>query len=564
MKNNKINLLRKALENEEIDGYLIPTYDEFQNEYTPDYNKRLEYLTSFSGSNGVGLITKDRAILFTDGRYLLQAKEQLGDEFEVIDQADLPEFKLENQVIGYNSYLFTETQLTKLFGNFDLKIIEKDLVLEIWDDRPVRKPSQLYLYDKKYAGISAEAKIQNIREKISDSYIFVTDPTSVSWALNLRAKSDVDFCPIMLGRLILSKDSAILFGKFAEISEEIKSALPFLEFRDEADLTKHLESIRHEVIIDEASISKGLKSLIGRSAPANIVMDMQVIKSEAEVESFKQVHINDAAALCETLAWIQNAHAKGEKFSEYDIGVKLAEFRSKRPGYVMESFPAIAGFKSNGAVIHYRADEATSLQIENEGMLLIDSGGHYLGGTTDITRNLYLGGHPTPEMKRRYTQVLKGHIAIVTQKFDHGTSGVELEKAARKALQDDGVDYPHGTGHGVGNFLSVHEGSFLSPRGSEIKEGMVISNEPGFYKEGEYGIRVENLIYVTKTSSNQLAFKDLTLVPYCHNLIEFTLLNSSEIEHIHAYHDTIKQVIRPLLSDNAKKWLDGEMMSSRA
>lgn len=558
MSEQNIRNLRNAMDNASVDAYLIPTYDEFQNEYTPDYNKRLMFATGFSGSNGIGLVTKDKAFLFTDGRYLTQAKKELGDEFEIIDQQKLPEFTLENHIVGYNPYLFTDTQINKFFPNLNLKKLDQDLVIDIWNDRPKRLNSEVYIYDENYAGFSASKKLEIIRQKIGDKILFVTDPTSVSWALNLRA-SDVEFCPILLARLILSKDKAMLFGKFDNISEEIRSQMPFIEFLDESELESSLANLEQEVIVDEKTVSQGFKHFITRPIfSKNIIMDMQVIKSNEEIENFKKVHVKDAVALCETLAWIEDAHSQQKDFSEYDIGLKLIEFRSKQQGYVMESFPAIAGYKDNGAVIHYRAQKDTANKIVGEGVLLVDSGGHYFGGTTDITRSIYLGKNPSDEIKRRYTQVLKGHLAIITKEFKKGESGVEIEKSARKALQEDGLNYPHGTGHGVGNFLSVHEGSFLSPRGSEIKENMVISNEPGFYKEGEYGIRIENLVYATKKSQDILGFEDLTLVPYCHSLIEFTLLNPPEIEHIKAYHDKIRRVIGPFLSDRAKKWLNDQ------
>ncbi|MGV2333199.1 MAG UNVERIFIED_CONTAM: aminopeptidase P family protein [Planctomycetaceae bacterium] len=451
--------------------------------------------------------------------------------------------------------LFTEAQIKAYFSDLKLVPIEEDLIDIIWQDKPTKPSTQAYLYENLYNGLDAISKIEKVRHKTGGKNLLITDPTSVCWLLNVRA-ADIPFCPIMLGRIILTDNKVMLFTDLRRISIEVKKALDFVEFYEEGEIFKHLDMVE---IIDPKSCSIGLKSHIKnpRELP-NPCMEYQMQKEDIEITNAKNAHIKDAAAVCEAMSWIEGQYANNLSFTEYDIGLKLSEFRSYQDGYVMDSFPPIVGFQESGAIVHYRAGLVTSKEIIGEGMLLLDSGGHYLGGTTDITRTIYFGT-PNEEMKRRYTQVLKGHLAISMQRFPIGTSGGSLDILARRYLWQDGVDYGHGTGHGVGNLLSVHEGSMISKMGPILKENMILSNEPGFYKEGEYGIRIENLIYVKSISKNFLGFEQLTLVPYCHKLIDLALLDYKEMEYIKSYYSLIRDKIKPLLTDKAKRWLDAEL-----
>jgi Xaa-Pro aminopeptidase len=559
----KIDNLRKLFKAHNLDAYIIPSTDEYQNEYTPKSSRRLEYITGFSGSNGYAIITQDKVYFFTDGRYTLQAKNELPDFFEILDYRKLPEFTLEGMKIGYNPMIFTQKQVENLLPNLDLVPLENDLVDEIWDNRPAKPSSKAYIYEIQYAGESAEDKFIEIRKQIKDKadYCLITNPSKVCWALNLRA-SDIEFCPIMLGRLLVSKEKIILFTNISRISQEIKEQLNFVSFIAEEELEQYLLAIEGKIMIDPVNCSIGLTNAIkNKILFPNQSLVLPFCKNKTEIEGAKESHIKDAVALCEALAWVEAQHKSGNSITEYEVGLKLADFRSKQDGYIMDSFPPIVGFKDNGAIIHYRALEATAKKIEGEGLLLLDSGGHYLGGTTDVTRNLVFGT-PSNEIKKRYTQVLKGHIAIAIQHFPEGTSGLNLEALARIFLWNDGVDYMHGTGHGVGNFLSVHEGSVLSryPTFPTLTPGTILSNEPGFYKNGEYGIRIENLLYVKDLGNGFLGFENLTLVPYCHRLMDFTLINALELDYLNNYYAIINLKIRPLLSADAKKWLDMELL----
>lgn len=553
-----------------IDAYVIPTTDEYQNEYSPDQNKRLEFVTGFTGSNGFVIISKDKGYFYTDGRYLLQAREELDEFYEVFDQSELskaghftsqgPNGQLRfpqddgGIKIGFNPQLLTPKQIDNFFKDMNLVPIEEDLVSQIWKNRPPPSKQKAFLYDGKYAGPSASSKIKKVREKIGDKFALITHITSICWLLNIRAK-DIEFSPLLISRLIISKDRLRLFTDLSKIPNEIKGQLDFVEFYNEGEIAGQLKNIQGEVMIDPVSCNIWLKSLIEKPIDIpNSIMEFQMIKEEIELEGARRAHIEDAVALCKSFSWIE----RNPGLSEYDIGEKLTEFRRDGRHYVMDSFPAIVGFKERGAIIHYRALKDKALKIENDGMLLIDSGGHYLGGTTDITRNLYFG-NPTTSIKRHYTLVLKCHLALMSARFKPGTTGKELDEITRKPLKDEGLDYAHGTGHGVGNFLSVHEESMVSPRAGILKPGMILSNEPGYYEEGKYGIRIENLLYVKELEAGILGFENLTLMPYYNSLINFTLLNDLEIGLISSYYDTIKQIILPLIKGDARDWLEREL-----
>ncbi len=560
--NQKIQNLRQSFVKYNIDAYIVPCTDEYQNEYTPPCAKRLEYITGFTGSNGYVIVAQDKIYFFTDVRYLLQAKKELPDFFDIRDFRTLSDFALGDLTIGYNPMIFTKKQVSNLLPKLNLVEINDDLIDEIWTDKPANPASKVYIYDMEYAGKSAKDKILEIRNEIKTKadYVLVTDPTSVCWALNLRA-SDIEFCPIMLGRLLISQDEVVLFTDLSRISDEVRLSLDFMHFANEKETEQYLSKIESKVMLDPSNCSVGISNLIKNKVEhVNPCQLPQYCKNEVEINGAIEAHVKDAVALCEALAWIHDQHKAGNATTEYDAGLKLSYFRSKQEGYVMDSFPPIVGFKDNGAIIHYRSVEETAKKIEGDGMLLIDSGGHYLGGTTDVTRNLFFGT-PSNEVKKRYTEVLKGHIAVAMQVFPEGTSGFSLDTLARMFLWNEGLDYAHGTGHGVGNFLSVHEGSVLSRYATfpSIKRGTILSNEPGFYKNGEYGIRVENLLYVKDLGNGFLAFENLTLVPYCHKLIDFTLINNYELDYLTNYYAIIKTKVRHLLSDEAKEWLDGEI-----
>ena len=359
--------------------------------------------------------------------------------------------------------------------------------------------------------------------------------------------------------MLISQDEVICFTDIAKIPKEIHS--PSIEFRATNEIFDTLKSIKEPILIDPTFCSIGLQNLITHKIEgSNPCLLPKACKNTTEIDYIKQGHVKDAVALCTGLAWIQN----NPGISEHDVSLKLTELRSKQDGYVMDSFPTIAGFRENGASIHYRAPEANSKIIEGDGMLLVDSGAHYWGCTTDVTRVLVFG-KPTDEQKRRYTQVLKGHIALASVTVPTGTFGGSLDICARQYLYSDGVDYVHGTGHGVGAMLNVHEYPryIWSPRANVVlQEGMVVSDEPGFYKEGEFGVRIENMLYV-KSAEHEgfLSFEMLTLVPYARDLINMEMLTSRELEYLYEYYERIRKLVLPSLEGEARIWCEYQMDS---
>lgn len=555
---NRLNNLRKLFSDFDIEGYIVPSFDEYQSAYSPAFAKRLEYITGFSGSNGIAIILKSKALFFTDSRYTEQAHIELArDEFEIYDLSEL-KILVPAMNLGLDDMLFVERQIS-LLSNANLKFISGNLVDKIWEDKPSTPSSDVFSYPIEYAGLTPSVKIANIRKFMDKKaeMILITQPDSICWLLNIRA-SDIDFCPVMLGYLLMSKDRIWLFTNIARKYNAI--AFEEVEILDTSEIKPFLKVITERVMVDSKFVPIGLASLIQNkviSEDPSIIM--KACKEDIEIEGFVNAHIKDAIALCEILSSLECDDYDGS-LTEYEISRKLTEERARQEGYITDSFPPIVGYQANGAIIHYRPEESSAKKVKGDGILLIDSGGHYFGGSTDVTRTIKIGADSaSSEQKRRYTQVLKGHIAIARLKFIKGTSGGNMNILAHMYLWGDGVDYSHGTGHGVGNALFVHEGpQNISPNSNVIlRKNMVLSNEPGFYKTGEFGIRIENLLYVTEAKEEGfLEFRQLTLVPYCKNLIDLSMLSSLELEYLSSYQAMIEGRIYPHLTEKAKKWVD--------
>ncbi|MFP3120112.1 M24 family metallopeptidase [Rickettsia sp. R2] len=641
----RINLLRNLFTEYDIDGYIIPSNDKYMSEYVPNYAKRLEYITGFTGSNGIAIIYKDTALFFTDGRYLEQANKELDLElFKLFDLKDISKFGKDAK-IGYDSELFTYPTISNLKFNFQK--INGNLVDKIWPNQPLEPNSKVYLHDIKFAGVSHTDKISKCREIFLDSRfcgndieesgndteqsaLVILDSSSICWLLNLRA-SDVAYTPLMFAKVILTSTQLYLFINPTRIDAEIINARPEITILPEEEFenilrdseNKHLSkpAYREELKGDTQRSTAAYKSVsedasIGSMSKlplevkcgkmSNIFIDdtiasvhimdlvadkkvqqitdpclmLKACKNDVEIKHAIDLHIKDAVALCEFFADFAQCHPRengdpekhnmdsrlrgndigNNELTEYSLGLKLTEQRAKQEGYVSDSFPAICGFQENSAIIHYRADQKTAKKIEGQGILLIDSGGQYQGATTDITRTIVIGT-PTDEQKKRYTQVLKGHIALAKAKFPKNiVTGANLDILARQYLWQEMLDYSHGTGHGVGSFLSVHEGpqSINLHNKTILKAGMILSNEPGFYIPGKYGIRIENLMYV-KENNGWLEFETLSLVPYASKLTDMKLLNIDEINYIKEYYNKIRAKIYDLLSTQARNWLNNEI-----
>jgi Xaa-Pro aminopeptidase len=553
-----LSLLKAQFDQYDIDGYIIPSTDEYQSEYTAPYARRLECVTGFTGSNGIAIILKDKSLFFTDGRYIDQAARELDqNEFEIYNITEISEY-IPALTLGLDDMLFTERQLS-CFDKATLKAIDVNLVDAIWSDQPEFPISPIFAYKEEYAGLAAEIKLQGVRsymKRAGGDYLLLTSLDSICWLLNIRA-SDIPYCPMLLSYLVISHKEMWLFIE----DRPFESIILDITIKPRAQIKAFLSGIVGKVIVDKKTVPLGLfracKDVISGDDPCTLP---KACKHEVEINGSKSVHIKDAIALCEALAWVEEEAPSGN-LSEYDISEKLTDYRKQQEGYVSDSFAAIVGYQENGAIIHYRAPESSSKLIKGEGVLLIDSGGHYLGGTTDVTRTINIGT-PTNEQKLRYTQVLKGHLNLARQKFVPGTSGGNLDVLARMYLWQDRVDYAHGTGHGVGNMLSVHEGPQNISRFSTIalQKNMIVSNEPGFYKSGSYGIRIENLQYVTESDSGFLQFETLTLVPYCKELIDLSFLTKDEMLSLQHYQKLIILHVYPHLSSRAKEWVDKNLI----
>jgi Xaa-Pro aminopeptidase len=567
---NRIEFLRKEIKQHGFSGYIIPARDEYLSEYAPAYAKRLEYISSFTGSNGIVIVLEQTVLFFTDGRYITQCISELDDHiFEIFDQQlisgfDWNEFVESDEIIAYDPKLFTNMDLRQ-FASLNLKPHKTNLVDTIWQEQPQKPCSKIYNYPQEYAGESWEEKINKCREFLiqhNAESLLITDSASVCWLFNIRA-DDIEFSPLLLANAIVTREKIYLFTEQNRFETNV--IRDGLEIVKETEFDRIIAEIGDVIIYDDKQCSSHISSLVKKREHKNIsnpCMLWKACKNRVEIEHMKQMHIQDAVAVCEILAFIANGNL--DSISEYDIGLKLAELRSKEKSYIYDSFATICGFQDNGAMMHYRADEKSAKKIAGHGLLLLDSGGQYMGATTDITRTVSVGA-PKQEHRKFYTTVLKGHIALAMARFpSNKITGANLDILARQYLWQKGLDYPHGTGHGVGNCLSVHEGPqsiSLHGYGAKMQTNMVVSNEPGYYLPGEFGIRIENMMY-TKESGIEgfLDFEMLTLVPYEKQLIDFEMLDNSEIDYIKAYYKKIESCVRSRLSDNAKKWLDTQIM----
>lgn len=548
---DKLSLLRQQLIANQLDAFIQPSNDEFQSEYVPDYTNRLKFITGFTGSNGALLITHTAAIFFTDGRYFLQAKEELGPEFQILDIQNLycNEFLQGN--IGYDAALYTEANLAK-YQNCQLVEVN-NLIDLIWLEKESAPSSQIFTYPLKYAGETSLYKQQQIKKYLQQNKIdalIITDSSSICWLLNIRAH-DVKYTPVLLSYLIFHQNAELELFSHGHLKDVNNYSLA--EFTDRAKLLKD-KLVQLDPNSASSFLSKQFTKKIFKPDPCVIA---KACKNKIEINCARKVHIADGAALCKLLYWLErNYHGQ----SEMSVAAKLLEFRQASSDFLYPSFPTIAGFKEHGAIIHYQATSNTNKALDSDGLLLLDSGGQYFGGTTDITRVIPCG-KTTYEQKLNYTLVLKGHIALANCKFPLGCSGADLDALARQYLWQYQQDYAHGTGHGVGSCLSVHEGpQRISKMGHQVLlPGMIISNEPGYYEADEYGLRIESLMLVAPVKHNFLCFEMLSLAPLEPRLILKKLLNQDERKWIHQYHQKIYKKLSPHLNYYEKCWLKSKL-----
>lgn len=577
----KVTSLREEMKANNIDAFIVYSADPHMSEYMPSEWQERAWLSGFTGSAGFVVILKDKAGLWTDGRYFTQAPKELeGSGIDLFKDGieGTPNYidwiiseTPENANVAVNALATAHAEWHKLRD----KLIKnnrqlKDLPLldKVWSPRPEPSKNEVYVHPIERAGQSVSDKIEAIRQKMKEEKATIHILSSlddVAWTLNLRG-SDVNCNPVFLSYLMIQEDKTTLFVAPDKLNDEAHKLMetsqvdikPYDSFFDE------LRKIKNQSIL---LAPNGNQSIFETVKPDNYIIEkpvpghlMKAIKNKAEIEGFKTVMVRDGVAMVKFLYWL--THTVGqEKLDEYGIGQKLLSFRQAEKNFVNNSFASIVGYKGNGAIIHYSAKKNDCAEVTNEGSILVDSGGQYLEGTTDITRTFPLG-EVSEEFKKDATLVLQGLIRLSLTKFPKGTKGAQLDAMARKPLWEEGKDYNHGTGHGVGSFLNVHEGpqsirKDLTP--IDLVEGMVVSNEPGYYPVGKYGIRHENLILIKEWKQTEwntfYEFETLTLCPFFKSIIVKKMLSKEEIDWLNTYHKQVEEKLAPHLDGEVKDWL---------
>ena len=561
MIDQRIKQLRNKFNRFNIDGYIVPKNDEFFSEYA--VIDRLKIISNFSGSAGLAVVLRKNNYLFVDGRYTIQAQQQSGKQFKIIEiHKFLPHKIIKNLTLGFDPSLLTRKQLNVYFGNsLMLKQINKNLIDEIYKEKS-SKAKTFFSLNNKVAGETFKSKLNKIRNilKLNKAdYLFVSAPENVAWALNIRG-ADNPNSPIPNCRLIIGKDKSLFLitqkEKVLKIIKDKKlSQKQIINPSKFKDLIKKLKG--NKFIIDSLSCSvineniiKSKFHIINTDDPC---YKLKSIKNSSEIKHMINAHIEDGVALTKFIYWIKNINKK--KITEIDSQNKLEKFRKLNKNYLFPSFNTIAGTGANGAIVHYRASKKSNKTIKKSDIFLCDSGGQYKFGTTDVTRTICFSKQKN-SIKDIFTKVLKGHIAVATTNLKKFNTGKKIDVRARHFLKKDGLDYAHGTGHGVGFFSNVHEGpqSITKINTVKLEKGMIISNEPGYYKKGHYGIRIENLIYIKKINK-KLNFENLTLAPIEKDLINFNLLTNREKNYLFEYHLNVYSKISKFLNNNERKWL---------
>jgi Xaa-Pro aminopeptidase len=580
----RITALRAELAERGLAGFIVPRADEHQSEYVPKSAERLAWLTGFTGSAGTAVILLDKAALVVDGRYTLQAAEQVDTALiapvqmteATVDawiEANLPH----GATLGYDPWLHTPENVKKLQkaatnAGGTLTAVDANPVDAIWTERPSPPRAPVRPHPLDHAGESSEDKLRRIRDKLKVQRIgalVVSDPHNLAWTFNLRG-GDVPHTPLPLGYALIPQDGRpTVFLDPAKITNETGSAIGAIATVAPPEaMPAALDALGREKVKVRIDAATGAIALVRRIEAAGGIADigpdpislMKATKNPIEIEGARAAHLRDGAAVARFLAWL--ARSAPGQVTEIDAVEALERFRADTGLLRDVSFPTISGAGPNGAIVHYRVTRASNRALQAGELFLIDSGAQYEDGTTDITRTVAIGP-PTAEMRDRFTRVLKGHIAIACAVFPKGTSGAQIDGLARLALWQAGLDFEHGTGHGVGSYLSVHEGpQRISKVGTTpLEPGMILSNEPGYYKAGAYGIRIENLVLVERreiagAEREMMGFETLTLAPIDRSLVDVSLMSSDEIAWFDAYHATVRQNLSPLVDAGTKGWLE--------
>ena len=582
----RLPLLRAEMKALSIDGFIIPHDDEYQNEYIPPYAERLMWVSGFSGSAGAAIVFADKAVIFVDGRYTLQVRQQTDEKYfafeDIVETPPdlwLADNAQEGARIGYDPMLHARAGVERLEkaakkAGFALIALGRNPIDAAWKDQPARPLAPATPHALALAGRTSADKRREIAVTIAKAgadAALITSPPSIAWLFNIRG-ADVARTPLPLARALAWKDGrATLFIAPEKVGNELPSFLgDDVDIRAETDVDAALAKLGKDgrtIAVDPAlAPMKYVTTLLESGAKTVDLTDPcalpRATKNEAELNGTRAAHVRDGAAVTQFLCWIATSAQDGS-VDEIAAAKKLEGFRASTGKLLDLSFDTISGAGANGAVVHYKVSTATSRRLTPGELFLIDSGAQYRDGTTDITRTVPIGA-PTPEMRERFTLVLKGHIALATARFPAGTTGTQLDILARKALWDAGLDYDHGTGHGVGSFLGVHEGPqriAKAPNPQALKPGMILSNEPGYYKTGGYGIRIENLIVVAEAEAiaggerAMMRFETITLAPISLDLVVASLLTEAERHWLNKYHARVRQTLTPLLPKDVADWL---------
>jgi len=555
-----IENIKKLINLNNLDGYLVPKNDEYFTEYSK--TSYLKSVSKFSGSAGFAIILKNKNYLFVDGRYTLQAKKQSGKKFIIFEIPYIwPKNIFKNLNIGFDPNLFTYKVL-KIYFEDSCNLISVTNRLFKKKNTNFLKKNYFYTLEESVAGESVRSKISRtikLLKKNKSDYLFISAGENVCWLLNIRGK-DLPNSPVANCKLILSKNNRIYFFspiyKLKKIKKKFKDIK--ISFHKEDEFFEILNYLnKGKFCIDENTCSIFNEELIKSKFDINLKTDpiykFKSIKNNTEINNMKNAHIEDGVALTKFLYWIKKN--KKINLTEQNIENKLESFRKKSKNYLYPSFDTIAGSGPNGAIIHYKSSSLTNRKLNKNDLLLVDSGGQYKWGTTDVTRTVCFS-NISNKIKKIFTRVLKGHIAVALANINKEQTGHNIDKQARKSLNSVGLDYRHGTGHGVGFFLNVHEGPQSISKNNHIRleKGMIVSNEPGFYLENNFGIRIENLVYIKETN-NKLNFVNLTFAPIDKDLIDFKMLSNSEKDYLFKYHLETYSKISPFLNNNERKWL---------
>ena len=557
----KIKKLRKLFKQFNLDGYIVPKNNNFFGEYVSAPEDNLKYISNFTGSAGFAIILKNKNFMFVDGRYTTQATIQCGKDYEIFTIPKKYPFNVFNNKslnLGFDPRLHTENSLNKLYKNSSIKLkpLNINLIDLLWKRKKDLNIKPFYLIKDLDAGEKLENKLSRLNKLIklnNVDYVFTTASENIAWLLNIRGY-DCDYSPLPNSHAFIGKDKkVVLFCNLKKINKSLKAKLnrkiKILDFHQLPNFILNL--LNKKILIDVLTCSIFFKILISKN---NSVIEKQdpiyflkSLKNKTEIKNSIKSHIHDGAALTKFIFWLKDAY-KTKKITEISAQEKLLEFRKKNRLFYSLSFPTISGTGPNGAIIHYKADKKSSRLLKKGDVYLVDSGAQYLYGTTDVTRTLSLDVKSS-RIKEIFTRVLKGHIAVASYKLKKESNGDKIDYVARKPLRDINLDYPHGTGHGVGCFLNVHEGPQGISRGNKVrfKEGMITSNEPGFYKKNHFGIRIENLIYIKKIK-NKLQFIDLTLAPIEKTLIEKKFLTSFEKYWLNSYHQRVYKSLKKFMN----------------